>query len=955
MKKISNNLIYLLIMIFSLFITTISCKKINIPHPIKGKLDLTNWDFEEDGIIRLNGEWEFYWEQLLTYNDFKDNKAKLSSYSKVPNIWYKYKLNNQRLSSFGFATYRIVLNINKKYNKNLAIKLPMMLTAYNLYINDKKIASNGIVGKSKKEMKPQFLPLVADFSPDSDKIEIIMQISNFYVRFGGLRGSIFLGKRNQIYKKRELSLARDLFIFSWLLLMAIYHLNLFFLRKKEIVLLIFGLFCLVNTISVIVSNEFILCQLLPNINWNFVIKSRGLLFPLSILLFNMFFQSLYKNEYSKKMIIVINTIGLFFPIVTIVTPPIIFTHGVVYCFFFSIFGFIYLLYVLFKALIKKREGALLFIIAFFIFFITLVNDYLYTERYIQSMMLSSFSLLFLNLIQVLILGRRFASSFTKVELMSDELQKVNKEINELNINLEKKVHERTIELEQAKDEIEKSSKEKSQFFINLAHETKTPLTLILNYFKYYKTHFGSKKGEFELGIIEKNLYKLKKDMINFLNHEKLISGEKTYNHDQIIFLNDYLDKNINLYRITANTKKILIDYIKPKNKYYIKIDPSAMDEILHNIIINAVTFTNKNGFIKINLSDDNNRINLKISDNGIGMSDDQIKNLFNPFYQISSQKKNIQGMGIGLSIVKELLDQIHGNIEITSKLNEGTTFIINFNKYILNKDDTIIDDYVSIYKEDNLSFINNEITFMLNGYDDKRRNILIIEDNHEMLSYLQKELSEHYNTYFAFNGLDAFNKLRDIPKPDVIISDIMMDYMDGYTFLKEMHETNFYDIPLIFLTARTGEGDKIKGLKEGAIDYICKPFLIEELKLKIENIIKYKSLNKKIFKKEFISNISSLLEKSNQYQFSQTKRDKKNKDYDLSFFKEILTKKEIEIINGVLKGNMNKEISSDLNISIGTVKRHMSNIYKKLYVQNRVGLVNKVQEMLNQKKNSYID
>ena len=946
MRKIKYNSIFIIILIIFLSLAILSCKKAKVQQHIKGKLDLTNWDFQKNGIIKLNGEWEFYWEQLLTYEDFKNNNPKLYSYFKIPNTWYRYKLNNKKLNSFGYATFRIILYLKKDFNKELALKIPKLSTAYNLYINDKKIASNGIVGKSKKEMKPQFLPLVADFHPEADKIEIIVQVSNFNERLGGLRESILLGEKEQINRARELTLSYDFLLFGCLLLMGLYHINLFILRKKDRVLLYFGLFCIIIALRTIVSNELLLCYLFPDISWSFIRSTYAYTFFLAVPLFSMYIQALYNNEYSKKFLYILIIVGSLCTILALTTSTIIYTYAVPIIQFLTIFASLYAIYVFFKALLNKREGALLLIIAFSIFFITIINDILYAENYIQSIMLVPFGFLIFNFFQVFILSRRFTSSFTKVELMSDELQKVNKEINELNINLEKKVHERTIELEQAKDEIEKSSKEKSQFFINLAHETKTPLTLILNYFKYYKTHFGSKKGEFELGIIEKNLYKLKKDMINFLNHEKLISGEKTYNHDQIIFLNDYLDKNINLYRITANTKKILIDYIKPKNKYYIKIDPSAMDEILHNIIINAVTFTNKNGFIKINLSDDNNRINLKISDNGIGMSDDQIKNLFNPFYQISSQKKNIQGMGIGLSIVKELLDQIHGNIEITSKLNEGTTFIINFNKYILNKDDTIIDDYVSIYKEDNLSFINNEITFMLNGYDDKRRNILIIEDNHEMLSYLQKELSEHYNTYFAFNGLDAFNKLRDIPKPDVIISDIMMDYMDGYTFLKEMHETNFYDIPLIFLTARTGEGDKIKGLKEGAIDYICKPFLIEELKLKIENIIKYKSLNKKIFKKEFISNISSLLEKSNQYQFSQTKRDKKNKDYDLSFFKEILTKKEIEIINGVLKGNMNKEISSDLNISIGTVKRHMSNIYKKLYVQNRVGLVNKVQEML---------
>ena len=954
-KKLRSKFNFNIIIIISLLIFMISCKKTNIPQPIKGKLNLIDWDFEKDGIIKLNKEWEFYWKQLITSEDFRSTNAKLSSYFKIPKTWYRYKLNNSLLNSFGYATYRIILYLKNDFNKELAIKMPKVSTAYNLYINGNKIASNGIVGKTKKEMKPQYLPLIAAFKPESGKIEIIIQVSNFYERLSGLRESIFIGERNQIYKLKELNLSFNFLLFGCVLLMAIYNLNIFIFRKKDLVMLYFGLFCLVFAFRITISSELFLCQLFPDISWNFIRRSFALTFFLSVPLFCMYIQSLYSNEFSKKIINIIKIVGLIFSILALVTPAIIYTHGVGYYNYFTIYCCFYVFYVLFKALIYKREGALIFLIVFFVFFITIINDILYMETYLQSMMLLPYGLLTFIFFQVFILSRRFSLSFTKVEIMSDELKKVNKEINELNINLEKKVQERTLELEHAKNEIEEASKEKSQFFINLAHETKTPLTLILNYFKYYKTHFASKKGRIELGIIEKNLYKLKKDMINFLNHEKLISGEKFYNHDKILFLNDYLDKNISLYRITANNKKILIDYNKPKHKYYIKIDPSAMDEILHNIIINAITYTGKNGLVKIRLTEVNNKISLRISDNGIGMTDEQLKNLFNSFYQISNKKRSIQGMGIGLSIVKELLDQINGVIEGISKVNEGTTFIIKFNKYTLNKDDTVIDDYISVYKEDNLLFSNNDITFLSDNYSDNRRNLLIIEDNKVLLSYLQKKLNEHYNTYCAFNGLDAINKLKNIPKPDVIISDIMMDHMDGYTFLNKMKKSNYYDIPLIFLTARIGESDKIKGLREGVIDYIYKPFLIEELELKIENIIKYKMLNKKSFKREFVDNLSKFINKSNQHQFTYIKREKQNNNYNLSCLKKILTNKEIKIVEDVLKGNMNKEISSDLNIAIGTVKRYMNNIYKKLNVQNRIGLVNKVQEILNQKEKFYID
>lgn len=949
MKRINSNIFFLIVIFIFLLNIIVSCKKTNSIRPVKGRINLTNWDFNKDRIVKLNGEWEFYWEQLLTHEDFKSDKPKLSSYFKIPDTWYKYKLNNTKLDSYGYATYRLIINLND-IEDELALKIPKMSTAYNLFINGKKIASNGIVGRTKKEIKPQYLPLVADFKTESAIIEIIIQISNFNERLGGLKESIFFGEKQQISKTREFNLSFDFLFFGCVLLMSIYHINLFIFRKKDFVSLYFGLFCLVIAFRIIVSSELFLCQLFPEISWEFIRKSYALTFFLSVPLFSIFMKSLYESQFSKNVLLIIKITSFFFLIITFITPAIIYTNGIKYFNYLTFIFCLYIFYVLYKALLKKKEGSILFMTAFFVFFITIVNDILYTETYIQSIMLVPYGFLFFIFFQVFILSRRFSLSFTKIEIMSDELQKVNKEMNELNINLEKKVQERTMELEYAKNEVEKTSREKSQFFINLAHETKTPLTLILNYFKYYKTHYGCKKGRYELEIIEKNLYKLKRDMINFLNHEKLISGEKFYNHNQIIFLNDYLEKNISLYRVTANNKKILVDYEKPKHKCHIKIDPSAMDEILHNMMINAVNYTNKYGFIKIRLSGINDRITLVISDNGIGMTEDQLRNIFIPFHQLSNEKENSQGMGMGLSIVKGLLDKIDGRIEVTSRINEGTTFFIYFKKYILNKNDIVIDDYTSIYQEENFSCFNNEITLLNDNFVVNRRNILIIEDNYEMLSYLHRELNKQYNTYCASNGLDAISRLKNIPRPDVIITDVMMDHMDGYAFLKKLKKSNYYDIPVIFLTARTSESDKIKGLEEGAFDYIYKPFIIEELKMKLDNIIRYKLLNKKSIKKKFINKLSRLIDEPNQYQYENIKKNKGNNIDDLSYIKNILTKKEMEIINEVLKGKMNKEISSDLSISLGTVKAHMNSIYKKLFIQNRVGLINKINDILKKRK-----
>ena len=934
MKKINYN--FLIVTIFFLFISIASCKKINIQKPVKGKLDLTNWDLKKNGSLKLNGEWEFYWNQLLTYEDFKSNNAKLSSFFKIPDTWYKYKLNNKKLKSFGYATFRVIIYINENINKNLAIKIPKMSTAYNLYINEKKIASNGIVGKSKEETKPQYMPLVADFHPESDKIELIIQVSNFNERLGGLRESIFIGEKNQIYKTREFNLSFDLLLFGCVLLMAIYHLNLFIFRKKDLVLLYFGLFCIVIAYRIIISSELFLCQLFPDISWNFIRRSFALTFFLSVPLFCMFIQSLYNNEFSKKVLFIIKIIGLFFSISAITTPSIIYTSEVAYFNYFTYFCCLYVFYVLFKALLKKREGALIFIIAFFIFFITIINDILYMETYIQSLMLVPFGLLIFIFFQVFILSRRFSLSFTKIELMSDELQKVNKKINELNINLEKKVQERTLELEYAKNEIEKTSKEKSQFFVNVAHEIKTPLTLIQNYLGSYIEKVGLNN---DLKIIKQNFQKMLNDILNLLNAEKLEKGKMIYDHNQIIDLSCYLKDKIEIFSNNAAQKNIILKY-DIKNNIYIKADTLAIERIINNLIDNSIKYTNNGGEILIDLNSKDDKIYIKIQDTGIGISKNLHENIFKPYYQLSTNKQNIQGIGMGLYIVKKTIDSLKGKILLESEVNKGTTFTIVLKKYELKHNDLIINQQKSF--NENMQHPLLKIKEAKN--QGEKQGILIVEDNIDMINFLIDYFSTNYNVYSAKNGKDALLKLKDIHSPEIIISDIMMNEMDGYEFIELLYSNNDYkNIPVIFLTAKSTNENKIKGLRKGAIDYIYKPFEIEELSIKVNSILKNRMYQKNKNTEKLKQHITRALDDYTKEPIKYNKNKYElniNKNFINVLNRNNITNREREVIDLLMKGLYYKEIASKLGISTKTIENHISKIYKKFNVQNKVELIN---------------
>ena len=513
-------------------------------------------------------------------------------------------------------------------------------------------------------------------------------------------------------------------------------------------------------------------------------------------------------------------------------------------------------------------------------------------------------------------------------------ERFNSEHNELiNIknNLEQIVEDRTNKLKSANEKIENIINQKTNLFINLAHETKTPLTLISNYLDEY---LKKNRNTNELHIVKHNIDKLKRDMINFLDTEKLERKQTFFNHDQIINISKLLEMKVKLFLEAAKKKKINIKSDIEKN-VYIKIDPFAADRIINNIIDNAIKYTMNSGIIKIFLKSNNDKIFFIVEDNGIGISKDQQENIFKSYHQISFEKRNIQGIGMGLSIVKNILDSINSTININSDLHKGSKFTITFDKYLISNNDIILED-IKVSKPF-ISFTNIELK--KENYEKGRYNILIVEDNEQLLSYIQNKLYDTYNIFYAKNGEEALEKLENIPKPNIIISDVLMDVMDGYKFyeiLKENKDFNY--IPFIFLTAKTSNNEKIMGLSQGAVDYICKPFMIEELLLKIESIIKNQLLLKNNNIKNFEDKIKKIILPEPSY----------NKTQSIFSFQALnkynIKPKEKLVIQELINGSNYKDISSKLSISINTLKKHIQNIYKKINVQNRVELINFIEK-----------
>lgn len=519
------------------------------------------------------------------------------------------------------------------------------------------------------------------------------------------------------------------------------------------------------------------------------------------------------------------------------------------------------------------------------------------------------------------------SGFTIIFLMPNiesylRIKNMFDKIKEDNIRLENLVKERT-------REIEEKNKQKINLFVNLTHEFKTPLSIIQNYLEEYINESGNTK---KLDIIKRNIDKLTGDVINFLDKEKIELGRIIYQNSKIINLSNYIQDALYTYSEYAKFKNIIFN-CEIKDDIYIKIDPLAIDRIINNLFDNAIKYTNENGRISVKLIEMGGKIKFLITNSGDGISEEHINNIFSPYYQISNKKSNVQGLGMGLYIVKNIITQIEGNIEVFSEVGRETSFVISLKKHEVEKNEEISKKSYS----HKINFPGYNLCIKEMPVDPGKKSILIVEDNYDLLSYLFNSLKENYNIFTAKNGLEALNKCLQYNKIDIIISDIMMDTMDGYEFYENIkNNEKCADIPFIFLTAKTSSKDKLKGLDLGAIDFIFKPFDMKELKFKIksilENIHNVKKRNLNHLKDKFIG----FLDKEEQLLASVP--NKKIKNYMISKFN--FTDREREVFLQVLEGKGNKEIAVYLNVSVSSIKKHVFNIYRKVGVKSRLELSN---------------
>ncbi|MBN2352819.1 MAG: substrate-binding domain-containing protein [Spirochaetales bacterium] len=485
----------------------------------------------------------------------------------------------------------------------------------------------------------------------------------------------------------------------------------------------------------------------------------------------------------------------------------------------------------------------------------------------------------------------------------------------------KQVKERTSQLELA-------IQERVDFFNAIAHEIKNPLTLISNYLNSYIAKQGLSE---ELKVLKSNFEALLDVMAEYLSWGKIERGKIVYRHDQTADFSGIVRNDVILFRETASRKNIRLDAaVEPG--VFVAVDPEALERVVENLLQNAVRFTKAGGNIKIALRRKEDEVEFSVKDTGVGLTAEQMKHIFKRYYQVTDAGEGAVGIGLGLDIVKKILDEFGAGIRVTSVRGKGTTFICSFVP-VRGKAPVRVN-----LRRAALAGPNG----VGNASAGECCNLLFVEDNAELLSYLIDNTKHLFNVFHATDGLDALEKLRHIPKPNIIVSDVLMDNMDGFKLFEElMKHENYRDIPFLFLTGVNTRTDRLKALDKGAVDYIAKPFLIDELIAKIQSNLRIQNALKK--KNLFFlgSKVYQAIEAEfRRYEDETAESDMNN--LERLYVKHGITKKEIEVISLLKLGLPQKQIASRLDISINTLSTHLTHIYKKCNVNSALELFAKL-------------
>lgn len=388
------------------------------------------------------------------------------------------------------------------------------------------------------------------------------------------------------------------------------------------------------------------------------------------------------------------------------------------------------------------------------------------------------------------------------------------------------------------------------FFTNITHEFRTPLTVILGYSRMME------EGKVPMGDITRvanmvsrqgsRLLSLINQLLDIQKVKSAVGKCDWHRGDVVLFLSNIIESHLNM----AHSRGIRLLYAPKQQKAVCDFVPDYAQKVVCNLVTNAIKFSKEGSEVLVSLDVEDDMLQMRVADFGSGISQDDQQRIFEPFYQTESDKKNV-GSGVGLALVKQIVSALNGSISLVSKVGEGSVFTVRIpvkapegvevksleslgsvpTSILLNAENDVMpetDCSASISEADDADADNQS---------DTRQLVLIVEDNADVAEYMTMQLKTRYRLAIAHDGMKGLEMATQLV-PDIIVTDVMMPRMDGYELCQAVKQSDVLNhIPVIMVTAKTSQEDKLRGLQLGVDAYIYKPFDAEELAVSVGNLL----------------------------------------------------------------------------------------------------------------------
>ena len=447
-------------------------------------------------------------------------------------------------------------------------------------------------------------------------------------------------------------------------------------------------------------------------------------------------------------------------------------------------------------------------------------------------------------------------------------------------------------------ELKKTAAMRENFFTNITHEFRTPLTIILGLSHDLQENDKAEIKE-KAQVIERQGQGLLSLINQLLDISKIKSavGRPEWKNGNIIA---FLTMIVEGYHDYARSRDIDLQLFA-KGELVMDFIPDYVVKVMNNLLSNAFKFTPAYGKVSVLVKSENQKLLIDISDTGKGMNKDVIAHVFEPFYQEESDKQNI-GSGVGLALVRQIITAVDGNITVESEIGKGTTFHISLPIHNRCQQQLIME------REIKTPLLPKAAEALADsGGDDNACRLLIIEDNRDIAAYIGSQFTESYAIYYAENGKEGLEKALELV-PDLIITDLMMPIMDGLEVCRKVRSSEVINhVPIIIVTAKITEQERIKGIEAGADAYLAKPFNSEELHTRVEKLLE----SRRLLQKKFTAMSA---------EFKKNDKPEKDtvKDLDLSFLARV-------------SSFVYMQLSNDKDIDVSAIASHMCMSSRQFY------------------------